>query len=85
VGFEFFFVDEAARFIVFLMARPFNTVKFRDDSATTHGGEFVLRSADFELTNHAGIYFEFGMQLFLQTAEFNDIYYTQFSIGVRWR
>jgi hypothetical protein len=85
VGFEFFFVDAAARFIVFLMARPFNTVMFRGDSATTNGAEFVLRSADFELTDHAGIYFEFGLQLFLQTAEFNDIYYTQFSLGVRWR
>ena len=85
VGFEFFFVDEATRFVVFVMARPFNFVQFRGATAMTHGMEVLLRSADFELTHHVGVYFEVSMQLYLPTREFNDVYYSQFSLGIRWR
>lgn len=85
VGFDFFFVDESARFIVFAMWRPFNVVRFRDATGITNGLEFIVRSADFDLTDQAGIYFEASAQMYLPTDEFNDIYYSQFSFGIRWR
>lgn len=85
VGFDFFFVDEAARFIVFALWRPFNVIRFRDATGISNGLEVVIRSADFDLTNQAGIYFEVGVQMYLPTDEFNDVYYSQFSFGIRWR
>lgn len=85
VGFEFFFLDEAARFVAFVMARPFNFVQFRDATGVTHGLEVVVRSTDYDITDQAGIYFEASIQMYLPTDEFNDVYYTQFSLGVRWR
>lgn len=85
VGFDFFFVDESARFLLFLMWRPFNVIRFRDATGISNGLEVVVRSADFDLTNQAGIYFEASVQMYLPTDEFNDVYYSQFSIGLRWR
>lgn len=85
VGFEFFFLPESTRFIFFAMYRPFNHVQFRDDSAVTHGLELVIRSADFRLSNQVGLFFEVSMQLYLPTREFNDVYYTQFSLGIKFR
>ena len=85
VGFEFFFVDESYRFLVGTLWRPFNQVVFRDKGGITNGFEIFVRSVDFELTNQVGLYFEAAVQAYLPTDEFNDIYYTQFSIGVRFR
>lgn len=85
VGFEFFFLPESSRFTVFALWRPFNNVTFRDKGGLTNGMEFVIRSNDFELSDQYGIFFEINMQFYLPTDEFNDIYYTQFSIGVKFR
>lgn len=85
IGFDFFFVDESARFIVFAMWRPFNVIRFRDATGISNGLEFVIRSADFDLTNQMGIYFEASAQMYLPTDEFNDVYYSQLSLGLRWR
>jgi len=85
IGFDFFFVDEAARFIVFAMWRPFNVIRFRDATGISNGMEFIIRSADFDLTNQLGIYFEVSAQMYLPTDEFNDVYYSQLSLGLRWR
>ncbi|MCA8911422.1 MAG: hypothetical protein KDB82_06940 [Planctomycetes bacterium] len=85
VGFEFFFLPESSRFILFALWRPFNNVSFRNKGGITNGLEVVVRSADFELTNQVGIYFEVDIQMYLPTDEFNDIYYSQFSIGIKFR
>jgi hypothetical protein len=85
VGFEFFFLPESSRFILMALWRPFNHVSFRQRSGVTHGLEFVVRSADFELTNQIGLFFEIGVQMYLPARDFNDIYYTQFSVGVKFR
>lgn len=85
IGFEFFFLPEAYRFIVMGLWRPFNTVMWRDKSSVTNGFEFMIRSADFVLTHQVGIFFEMSMQLYLPTDNFNDIYYTQFSLGIKFK
>lgn len=85
VGFEFFFLPESSRFIVMALWRPFNNVSFRDKGGLTNGLEFVVRSSDFELSDQFGIFFELSVQMYLPTDEFNDIYYSQFSIGVKFR
>jgi hypothetical protein len=85
IGFEFFFLPEDLRFAVFALWRPFNNVGFRDKGGLTNGLEVVVRSVDFELTNQIGLFFEASLQMYLPTDEFNDIYYTQFSIGVKFR
>jgi hypothetical protein len=84
-GFEFFFLDPQSRFIVFTLYRPFNHVEFRGGTGVTHGFEVMVRSADFEISNVAGVFFEASVQAYLPTDHFNDIYYTQFSIGVKFR
>ncbi|MCA8918836.1 MAG: hypothetical protein KDB32_07145 [Planctomycetes bacterium] len=85
VGFEFFFLPESTRFILFALWRPFNNVSFRDKGGLTNGLEIMVRSADFELTNQIGIFFEVSVQMYLPTDEFNDVYYSQLSIGVKFR
>lgn len=85
IGFEFFFMPESTRLTLFALYRPFNWVSFRGKDDLTHGMEFMIRSNDFELTDQFGIFFEVSAQLFLPTENFNDIYYTQFSIGVKFR
>ncbi len=86
VGFEWFFVDEYARFVTVLMWRPWTWVTYRGASGFTNGLEFIMRSAPFELSNHIGVYFEFSVQMYLPVPrEFNQIYYSQFSIGVRFK
>ena len=85
VGFEFFFLPESSRFIVMALWRPFNNVSFRDKGGLTNGMEFVVRSSDFVLTDQFGIFFEINLQFYLPTDEFNDIYYTQFSVGVKFK
>ncbi|MCB9933305.1 MAG: hypothetical protein H6841_07785 [Planctomycetes bacterium] len=85
VGFEFFFLPESTRFILFALWRPFNNISFRDKGGISNGIELMVRSADFELTNQFGVFFEFSVQMYLPTDEFNDVYYTQFSIGVKFR
>jgi len=85
IGFEFFFLPESARFILFAMWRPFNNIVFRDKGGLSNGLEIMIRSADFELTNQFGIFFELSIQMYLPTDEFNDVYYSQFSIGVKFR
>lgn len=85
VGFEFFFLPESTRFMVMALWRPFNNVSFRDKGGLTNGFEFIVRSSDFELTDQFGIFFEINLQMYLPTDEFNDVYYTQFSIGVKFR
>lgn len=85
IGFEFFFLPESYRFIVMGLWRPFNNVVWREKGGLSNGFEFMIRSADFELTNQVGIFFEMALHLYWPTDEFNDIYYTQFSIGVKFR
>lgn len=85
VGFEFFFLDPSVRFVLFALYRPLNNVTFRNGTSLTHGMEYTVRSADFDISNVVGVYFEIGFQAFLQTEEFNNIYYSQFSIGLKFR
>ncbi|MCC6574114.1 MAG: hypothetical protein IT462_10000 [Planctomycetes bacterium] len=86
VGFEWFFIDEGARFVTVLTWRPWTYVSFRDASGFTNGFEFNMRSAPFELTNQIGLYFDFTFQAFLPVDhEFNQIYQMQFSIGLRFK
>lgn len=85
VGFEFFFLPESTRFIIFALWRPFNNIVFRDKGGLSNGFEIMIRSADFELTNQIGLFFEISVQAYLPTDEFNDVYYSQFSIGVKFR
>lgn len=87
IGFEFFFVDPATRFMVYTLARPFTYIEFRDASAFSPlGFEVGVRSTDFELTDEIGLYFDLSVQFYLPLKrEFNDIYVSQFSIGVKFR
>jgi hypothetical protein len=85
VGFEFYFMNPETRFILFTLYRPFNSVTFRGGNGITHGMEIMMRSADYEISDVVGLFFEVSMQLYLPTPEFNDIYYTQFSLGVKFR
>ena len=85
IGFEFFFLPESTRFTVFALWHPFTNVSFRDKGGLTNGVELLVRSSDFELTNQFGIFFEVSVKMYLPTDEFNDIYYTQFSIGVKFK
>ncbi|MCB9895067.1 MAG: hypothetical protein H6839_11505 [Planctomycetes bacterium] len=85
IGFEFFFLPESTRFSIFALWRPFNNVSFRGKGGLTNGLEVVIRSSDFELTNQFGIFFEASVQMYLPTDEFNDVYYSQFSVGVKFR
>lgn len=85
IGFEFFFLDPDFRFILFTLWRPFNNVGFRGAGGLTNGLEVTVRSADFEISDVYGLFFEAGVQLYLPTDEFNDIYHFQFSVGVKFR
>lgn len=85
VGFEFFFVDEATRFVLFAMWRPFNVIHFRDATGIANGFELMVRSTDFDLTNQSGLFFSVSFQAYLDTDEFNRVYFTQLSFGIRWR
>jgi hypothetical protein len=85
VGFEFFFLDPDVRFILFTLWHPFNNVTFRGGTSISNGFELAVRSADFEISDVFGIFFEASVQLYLPTDEFNDVYYTQFSVGVKFR
>lgn len=85
VGFEFYFMNPDTRFILFTLYRPFNSVTFREGSGITHGFELMMRSADFEISDLVGFFFEASLQFYLPTRDFNDIYYSQFSFGVKFR
>ncbi len=85
VGFEFYFLDPDVRFILFTLYRPLNNVGFRNGGGLTHGFEVMVRSADYDISNVFGIFFEASLQMYLPTDEFNDVYYSQFSIGVKFR
>jgi hypothetical protein len=84
-GFEFTFMPESSRIIIFTLLRPYNVVQFRGGSAVTHGFELSLRSADFELTDQSGCFFEFSVQAYLPAGEFNRVYYSQISLGAKFR
>jgi hypothetical protein len=45
----------------------------------------MVRSTDFELTNQSGLFFSVSFQAYLDTDEFNRVYFTQLSFGIRWR
>ncbi len=86
IGFEWFFLDESYRFVTLALWRPYASLSFRDRSALTNGLEMVIRSANFDMTDRMGLYFEISGQLFLPVdRKFNNIFYTKFSIGVRFR
>jgi hypothetical protein len=85
VGFEFFFLDPQVRFILFTLVRPYNYVQFRGGSGITHGMEIMVRSADFDISNVVGIFFEASFQAYLPTSDFSNIYYSQFAVGIRFR
>lgn len=85
IGFEFFFLDPSVRFVIFALYRPFNNITFREGTGISHGMEYTIRSADFDISNVVGVYFEIGFQAYLQTEEFNNVYYSQFSIGLKFR
>lgn len=86
IGFEWFFLDESYRFVTLALWRPYANLNFRERSGLTNGFEMILRSANFSISDQIGIYFELSGQLFLPVdRKFNNIYFTKFSIGVRFR
>ncbi|MDH5642105.1 MAG: hypothetical protein OEY28_12510, partial [Nitrospira sp.] len=86
IGFDLMFMREATRLHLQFLARPYNVIRFRDGQGVSTGFEFVMRTADYELSDQFGLYFEASVQGFLPIdREFNDIYYSQFSIGFRFR
>lgn len=86
IGFEWFFIDESYRFVTLALWRPYASLSFRDRSGLTNGIELVIRSSNFEITDQLGIYFEISGQAFLPVDHrFNTIYFTKFSVGVRFR
>lgn len=86
IGFEWFFLDESYRFVTLMLCRPYTNLSFRERSGNTTGLEMIIRSANFEITDQLGVFFEISGQAFLPVdRKFNTIYFTKFSIGVRFR
>lgn len=86
IGFEWFFLDESYRFVTLVLWRPYANLTYRKAGGFTNGLEFVARSSTFELTNQLGIFFEVSVQLYLPIKhEFSSVYFSQFSVGVRFR
>lgn len=86
VAFDFFAMSKSTPLIVYLLWLPWNYVEFRGSGGYTNGFEIIVRSTDYNLTDQSGLYLELGIQGLVQIdGEVNDVYFTTFAFGIKWR